>query len=370
MSRLLGTPSGRIPSAASTARKDGGATWENILHVSDQAGAIDLTIDKQQPAHHLRRDLGSLSQLLANLVSGGEDSGIWRSMDGGDNWENISRNKGLPKGLLGKIGLAASPAQPGRVWAIIENQPDGGIYRSDDYGETWVLGSKDNRFISRAWYYMHLTADPVDANTIYINNLNFWKSTDGGHNFTEITTPHGDDHDLWIHPDNNQVMIHGNDGGACVSLNGGASWSSIYNQPTAQFYHLDTDSHAPYYVYGTQQDNSSLRVPSRSRYSSITWEDCDIIGSGESGYIAVHPDDPDIVYVGAIGSSPGGGNSLQRYDHRIQQIRLDRDLAAHLDRPRRGRRQVPLRLDLPHRLFAARQQCHLHRRQSDSAHDR
>ncbi|MYD09420.1 MAG: glycosyl hydrolase [Chloroflexi bacterium] len=228
----------------------------------------------------------------------------------------------MPKGLLGKIGLAASPAQPGRVWAIIENQPDGGIYRSDDYGETWVVGSKDNRFISRAWYYMHLTADPLDANTIYINNLSFWKSTDGGHNFTEITTPHGDDHDLWIHPSNNQILIHGNDGGACVSHNGGLSWSSIYNQPTAQIYHLDFDSNEPYYVYGTQQDNSSLRVPSRSRYSSITWEDCDIIGSGESGYIAVDPDDSDIVYVGAIGSSPGGGNSLQRYDHRIQQIRL------------------------------------------------
>ncbi len=317
--------------------KDGGETWENVLHVSDQAGAIDLTIDKNNP----RIIYASFWQAYRNfwqISSGGEDSGIWRSMDGGDTWQCLTgvkelsnhppdssggtRGVGLPKGLLGKIGLAASPAQPGRVWAIIENQPDGGIYRSDDYGETWVVGSKDNRFISRAWYYMHLTADPVDPNTVYINNLNFWKSTDGGHNFTEITTPHGDDHDVWIHPSNNQIMVHGNDGGACVSLNGGLSWSSIYNQPTAQIYHLDFDSREPYYVYGTQQDNSSLRVPSRSRYSSITWEDCDIIGSGESGYIAVDPDDPDIVYVGAIGSSPGGGNSLQRYDHRTQQIRL------------------------------------------------
>ncbi len=301
--------------------KDGGATWENVLHVSEKAGAIDLTIDKNNP----RIIYASFWQAYRNfwqISSGGEDSGIWRSMDGGDTWENISTNKGLPKGLLGKIGLAASPAQPGRVWAIIENQPDGGLYRSDDYGETWVVGSKDNRFISRAWYYMHLTADPVDANTIYINNLSFWKSTDGGHNFSEITTPHGDDHDLWVNPNNNKIMVHGNDGGACVSLNGGLSWSSIYNQPTAQFYHLDVDSNEPFYVYGTQQDNSSLRVPSRSRFSSILWDDCDITGSGESGYIAVHPDDPNIVYVGAIGSSPGGGNSLQRYDHRTQQIRL------------------------------------------------
>ncbi len=301
--------------------KDGGASWENVLHVSEKAGAIDLSIDKNNP----RIIYAAFWEAYRNfwqISSGGEDSGIWRSLDGGDTWEEISANKGLPKGLMGKIGLAASPVQPGRLWAIIENQPDGGIYRSDDYGETWVVGSKDNRFISRAWYYMHLTADPQDANTIYINNLNFWKSTDGGHNFSEITTPHGDDHDLWIHPSNNKVMIHGNDGGACVSLNGGLSWSSIYNQPTAQFYHLDFDSNEPYYVYGTQQDNSSLRVPSRSRYSSITWEDCDIIGSGESGYIAVDPADPNIVYVGAIGSSPGGGNCLQRYDHRSQQIRL------------------------------------------------
>ncbi|MCY4062247.1 MAG: glycosyl hydrolase [Chloroflexi bacterium] len=317
--------------------KDGGETWENILHVSDKAGAIDLTIDKNNP-RVIYAAFWEAYRNFWNISSGGEDSGIWRSMDGGDTWQCLTgveglsnpppdssggpRGVGLPEGLLGKIGLAASPAQPGRVWAIIENQPDGGIYRSDDYGETWLVGSKDNRFISRAWYYMHLTADPLDANTIYINNLNFWKSTDGGHNFTEITTPHGDDHDLWIHPGNNKIMIHGNDGGACVSLNGGLSWSSIYNQPTAQFYHLDTDSNEPYFVYGTQQDNSSLRVPSRSRYSSITWEDCDIIGSGESGYIAVDPADSNVVYVGAIGSSPGGGNSLQRYDHRIQQIRL------------------------------------------------
>ena len=317
--------------------KDGGETWENVLYVSEKAGAIDLTIDKNNP-RVIYAAFWEAYRNFWNISSGGGDSGIWRSLDGGDTWQCLTgveglsnpppgssggpRRAGLPKGLLGKIGLAASPAQPGRVWAIIENQPDGGIYRSDDYGDSWVVGSKDNRFISRAWYYMHLTADPLDGETIYINNLSFWKSTDGGHNFSEITTPHGDDHDLWIHPRNNKVMIHGNDGGACVSLNGGLSWSSIYNQPTAQFYHLDVDNNEPYYVYGTQQDNSSLRVPSRSRYSSITWEDCDIIGSGESGYIAVDPADSNIVYVGAIGSSPGGGNSLQRYDHRIQQIRL------------------------------------------------
>ena len=301
--------------------KDGGETWENILHISEQTGAIDITIDKNNP----RIIYASMWQAYRNfweISSGGEESGIWRSMDGGDTWEDISKSKGLPKGILGKIGVAASPVQPGRLWAIIEHQPDGGIYRSDDYGETWVVGSKDQRMISRAWYYMHVTADPQDANTIYINNLSFWKSTDGGHNWTEITTPHGDNHDVWIFPTNNKIMVQGNDGGACVSLNGGASWSSIYNQPTAQFYHLDVDTNEPYRVYGTQQDNSSLSVPSRSPYSSILWDDCYIAGSGESGYIAVKPDDPNIVFVGAIGSSPGGGNSLQRYNHKNKQIRL------------------------------------------------
>ena len=301
--------------------KDGGASWENILHVSEKAGAIDISIDRNNP-RIIYATFWEAYRNFWQISSGGEDSGIWRSMDGGDSWKNISSHKGLPKGLLGKMGIAASPAQPGRVWVIIENQPDGGLYRSDDYGESWVVGSKDHRLISRAWYYMHLTADPQDANTIYVNNLSFWKSTDGGHHFSEITTPHGDNHDVWIFPTNNKIMVQGNDGGACVSLNGGVSFSSLYNQPTAQFYHLDVDSHVPYYVYGTQQDNSSLRVPSRSPYSSIVWDDCDIIGSGESGYIAVNPDDPDLIYVGAIGSSPGGGNSLQRYDHRVKQIRL------------------------------------------------
>lgn len=301
--------------------KDGGETWENILHVSDKAGAIDITIDKNNP-RIIYATMWQAYRKFWQISSGGDDSGIWRSMDGGDTWENISTNKGLPKGTLGKIGVAASPVQPGRVWAIVEHQPDGGIYRSDDYGKTWVVGSKDQRMISRAWYYMHVTADPQDANTIYINNLSFWKSTDAGHNWTEITTPHGDNHDVWIFPTNNQIMVQGNDGGANVSLNGGASWSSIYNQPTSQFYNIDVDTKSPYRVYGTQQDNSSLSVPSRSPYSSILWDDCYIAGSGESGYIAVKPDDPDVVFVGAIGSSPGGGNSLQRYDHRTKQIRL------------------------------------------------
>ncbi|MEZ4683707.1 MAG: hypothetical protein R2932_56805 [Caldilineaceae bacterium] len=176
--------------------------------------------------------------------------------------------------------------------------------------------------MQRPWYYCHIFADPQDAETVYISNLKVWKSTDGGTNYTEITTPHGDNHGIWIDPRDPQRMINGNDGGGCVSFNGGATWSTIYNQMTGQFYHLDVDNQFPYHVYGTQQDNSSIAVPSATEKGGIPWGDCYAAGTGESGYIAVNPDDANIVFVGAVGSSPGGGGALQRYDHRTKQIRL------------------------------------------------
>jgi photosystem II stability/assembly factor-like uncharacterized protein len=299
---------------------DGGANWEQALFVSDKVGAVDLSIDVNNP----RIIYATIWEAYRNfhmISSGGEDSGIWRSLDGGDTWENISTNKGLPSGILGKIGIAASPAQSGRVYALVEHE-EGGMYRSDDYGDSWRFVARNNDIISRAWYYMHLTPDPQDPDTVYVNNLRFWKSVDGGKTYSVIGTPHGDNHDLWVDPQNPQRMVQGNDGGACVSLNGGATWSSIFNQPTAQFYHVAADNREPYFVYGTQQDNSSIAVPSRNEKSSLMWMDGFIAGSGESGYIAVKPDDDDIIFVGAIGSSPGGGNCLQRYDHGSKQLRL------------------------------------------------
>ncbi len=221
---------------------NGGATWEQILYVSDKAGAVDLSIDPNNP----RVLYAAIYETVRNfwaLSSGGPGCGLWKSTDGGDTWTELTGNKGLPQGLKGKIGVAVSPADGERVWSIIEAEGDkAGLYRSDDNGQSWALISNNRDLIHRPWYYCHVFADPQDADTVYVLNLKMWKSTDGGSNWTEITTPHGDNHDLWIDPENPQRMIEGNDGGACVSFNGGASWSTIYNQLTAQYYHVAVDT--------------------------------------------------------------------------------------------------------------------------------
>ena len=299
---------------------DGGDTWEKVLFKSDRAGAIDLAMDQANP-RILYASIWQVHRSFWEMSSGGPDSGFYRSADGGDTWEEITGNKGLPDGIKGKIGLAASPAKPGRVWALVEAEK-AGLYRSDDGGDTWDLVTDNEDLRNRPWYYMHVFADPLDAETVYVLNLSMWRSTDGGKAFTEITTPHGDNHALWIDPDNTKHLVQGNDGGACISFNGGESWSTIYNQKTSQFYRIATDNRFPYHVYATQQDNSSIAVPSATEKGAVTWQDCFAPGSGESGDITVHPDDPDIVYIGAIGSSPGGGGVLQRYDHATRQIRL------------------------------------------------
>ena len=302
--------------------KDGGQSWEKVLFRSEKAGAIDLAMDLANP-RILYATIWEAYRNFWSLSSGGPDSSIYKSSDGGDTWTEITDNPGLPDGIKGKMGVAVSPVKPERVWAIIEAEEDkAGLYGSEDGGNTWKLLTDNRDLIARPWYYCHIYADPQDADTVYILNLKMWKSTDGGRTFTEITTPHGDNHDLWIDPNFPNRMVEGNDGGACVSYNGGESWSTIYNQLTAQYYHVAVDNQFPYRVYGTQQDNSSISVPSASEKGAILWSDCYPAGTGESGYIAVHPEDPNIVYVGAVGSSPGGGGALQRYDHRTRQIRL------------------------------------------------
>jgi len=301
---------------------DGGKTWRKVLYRDADSGAVDLSMAPDNP-RILFAAFWQTRRSFWNLSSGGPGSGLFRTTDGGESWTEISRCPGLPDGPLGKIGVAVSPARAGRVWALVETDAEKtGLYRSEDYGESWTLVSSHRDLMHRPWYYTHVFADPRHGETVYVANFQLWKSTDGGKGFTEIQTPHGDNHDLWIDPADPNRMIEGNDGGACVSFNGGETWTSIYNQPTAQFYRIDTDDQYPYRVYGTQQDNTAISVPSAAVWGAITLGDCTYPGTGESGFIAVSPNDPNIVYCGAIGSSPGGAGALQRYDHRTGQIQL------------------------------------------------
>ncbi len=301
---------------------DGGENWKLVLHVSERAGAVDVSLDPNNP-RIIFATVWQARRTFWSIDSGGPDSGLWRSRDGGDSWENISHNPGMPDGTLGKIGVSVSPARSGRVFAMVEAEGrKRGLYRSDDLGETWEKVSSKPDLGWRPWYYQHVIAHPTDADEVFVMNMKAWKSIDGGKTFEEFHTPHGDNHALWIDPANPNRMIGCDDGGAWVSFNAGESWSTIYNQLTAQFYHVATDDQFPYVVYGSQQDNSSIAVPSRTGLGAINWADCYAPGTAESGYVAPKPDDPSIVYVGAIGSSPGGGESLQRYDHKTKQIQL------------------------------------------------
>ena len=302
--------------------KDGGKSWQKVFHRSDVAGAVKISMDRNNP-RILFAAVWEARRNFWNVSSGGPGSGLFRSKDGGDSWEEVSGKTGFPERPLGKIGVAVSPVKAGRVWALVEAEGDKtGLYRSDDYGERWVAMSHNRDLMHRPWYYTHVFADTGHADTVFVTNLQMWKSTDGGASFSEVTTRHGDNHDLWIDPNDASRMIEGNDGGANISLNGGASWSTIYNQKTAQFYRLDIDNQYPYRVYGTQQDNTSISVPSASEWGVITLADCTYPGTGESGFIAVNPTNHNVVYIGAIGSSPGGAGALQRYDHRTRQIQL------------------------------------------------
>ena len=280
--------------------KDGGETWQQVLFKSERAGSHDVAMDPNNP-RILFAAVWQAQRYPHRLWSGGDDCGLWRSFDGGDNWQDITRNPGLPQGMLGKIGVVVSPAQPGRVWAVIEAE-DGAVFRSDDYGENWTRLSEESLLRTRPWYYMHITADTQDADTVYVQNYSLWKSIDGGASFQTMPSRHGDEHALWIDPNDNKRMIKGDDGGATVSFNGGKSWSSNYNQPTAQLYHVCTDDRFPYRVYGSQQDNTAICVPSATSHGAIHERDWYAPGGGESGYIAIKPDDPDVV----VASGPIG----------------------------------------------------------------
>jgi len=276
---------------------DGGKTWRRILYRNDSTGVTDLVLDPTNP-EIIYAALWQAWRTPWQLVSGGAGSGIFKSTDGGEHWTELTRNPGLPQGVIGNIGLAISPSNSNRVWAIVEAD-SGGVFRSTDGGATWARTNSDRRLRQRAWYYTRIFADPKNDKSVYVLNTGMYRSSDDGKTFRPIQVPHGDNHDLWIAPNDAERMIESNDGGANVSFNGGKSWSE-QDQATAQFYHVVTTNHFPYRVCGAQQDNSTLCGPSR-KSGGIDISDWYDVGGGESGYIAVRADTPDIVFAGSYG---------------------------------------------------------------------
>ena len=290
---------------------DGGKTWEKVLYKDENTGGIDVAFDPRNP-NILFGALWQARRTSWSLESGGPGSGLYRSNDGGSTWKRLEEH-GLPKGPYGKIGVAVG-ASSDRVYALIEaHNPDGGLYRSDDGGESWQLVNPSHSLWQRPWYYMHVIADPRDENTLYIMNVEAYKSTDGGHLFSKVRVPHGDNHGLWVDPQNTRRMIASNDGGVTVTLDGGKTWTPQDNQPTAQFYHVIADNATPYRVYGAQQDSGTVAIASRSDDGAITHSDWYDVGGGEAGYIAPYPPDPNIVY-----AADYQGN-ITRYDRHIGQ---------------------------------------------------
>ena len=276
---------------------DGGKTWRKILYRNDSTGVTDLVLDPTNP-EIIYAAFWQAWRTPWQLISGGAGSGIFKSTDGGEHWTELTRNPGLPQGVIGNIGLAVSPSSSNKVWAIVEAD-SGGVFRSTDGGATWARTNSGRRLRQRAWYYTRIFADPKNDKSVYVLNTGMYRSSDDGKTFRPIRVPHGDNHDLWIAPNDAERMIESNDGGANVSFNGGKSWSE-QDQATAQFYHVVTTNHFPYRVCGAQQDNSTLCGPSR-KSGGIDISDWYDVGGGESGYIAVRADTPDIVFAGSYG---------------------------------------------------------------------
>ncbi len=293
---------------------DGGKTWRRVLFSDGGSGAADLVMEPGNP-QVFYASTWTVKRTPYSLESGGSGSALWKSTDGGETWAKLNDKKGFPgKPLLGIIGIAVAPSNPDRVYAIVESEK-GGLFKSDDGGESWVNVSTDQNIRQRAWYFSKIFVDPKNADLVYALNVQFWKSTDGGKTFKSISTPHGDHHDLWIDPEDGNRMVVADDGGAQVSFDGGSNWSTYQNQPTAQFYRVSTDNHFPYRILGAQQDNSTVRISSRSPRGDINQTDWTSTAGFESGYVVADPQNPDIVY--------GGNYSgfLSRYDHKTGENR-------------------------------------------------
>jgi photosystem II stability/assembly factor-like uncharacterized protein len=301
---------------------DGGKTWKQIYTRGVKAGAVDLILDPGNP-NVIYAAFWDMHRVPWDLESGGPDSGLFKSTDGGDTWTDLSRNPGMPKGILGRIGVTVSAANSDRVWALVEAE-DGGVFRSDDAGKTWTKVNQNRKLRQRAWYYSRIFADPLKPDTVFAVNTSFYRSDDGGKTFNAIRAPHGDVHYMWIAPNDSNRMIECNDGGANVSTNGGRTWTSQDQQPTAQFYRVALDNDFPYHAYGAQQDNSTVRIATRSDEGSIGVRDWYDVGGGESGWLAPDPKDSEIVYAGSY------DGLLTRYDHRTGQLR---DVTVWPDNP-------------------------------------
>lgn len=292
---------------------DGGKTWKRTLFANADAGAVDLCFDPNN-ARIMYATTWRIRRTPYSLESGGDGSAMWKSTDGGDTWTNITTNSGLPKGTWGIAGVSVSPVNSNKVYAIIENE-NGGVYRSDDAGQTWRKTNDDRNLRQRAWYYTRIYADTKDEDMVYVVNVSYHRSKDGGRTFQSFNAPHGDHHDLWIAPEDNQRMIIADDGGAQVTFDGGENWSTYDNQPTAQFYRVTTDNAFPYRIYGAQQDNSTLRIYHRTDGFAITQSDWETTAGSESGHLAPDPTDLDVVYGGNY------GGLLQMKNHRTGENR-------------------------------------------------
>jgi len=300
----LGHPYGANEERGVFRSRDGGVTWDKVLYISDRAGAADLIIDRRNP-DTLYASIWEVYRTPWKMWGGGGASGLWKSTDGGDTWTELTDRPGMPARPVGKIGITVSPVDSDRLWAIVESA-EGGVFRSDDGGATWTRSNDERKLRQRAFYYSRIYADPKDRDTVYALNTGFYKSTDGGETFdTRIEVPHGDNHDLWIDPNNPERMANSNDGGGNVSINGGESWTE-QDFPTSQLYHIMVTRDFPYHVCGAQQDNSTLCIPSEGwdfkQARGPSSEYYYPAGGGESGYIAQHPEKPDWFYAGSQGA--------------------------------------------------------------------
>jgi photosystem II stability/assembly factor-like uncharacterized protein len=307
----LGHAYGPNPDRGVYRTMDGGKTWDKVLFKDNNTGAIDVVFDPQNP-NVLFAALYQVQRTPWSLNSGGPGSGLYRSTDAGTTWTRLE-GKGLPTTIMGRIGVSVSGADSNRVYALIEAKDASGLYRSDDGGDTWTKVNDDQRLTQRAWYFTHIFADPKSVDTVYMLNTGMFRSTDGGKSLTLLPAPHGDHHGLWIDPAYPKRMINGNDGGATISTDGGQHWTTLYNQPTAQFYHVATDNQFLYYVYGAQQDNSTVAIASRTDEGYIGRQHWYDVGGGESGYVVPDPRDANIVYAGS------GQGLLTRWDKRTMQ---------------------------------------------------